>query len=77
MRANKKSSTNNEELRTNNSSPQTRTIKIHPRQRYKRKRDVPEIRLYGNWLADLGFHQGNKIRVTMMEHMLIITCEVQ
>jgi hypothetical protein len=35
-------------------------------------KDVPEIRLCGNWLEKLGFYYGKKVSVTTRKKVLII-----
>jgi toxic protein SymE len=34
---------------------------------------VPEIRLCGNWLRDLGFKEGKSVKVVMEKGQLIVT----
>jgi toxic protein SymE len=53
----------------------TRTIKIQPRQR-KRKfmsdTTVPEIKLQGMWLEELGFFEGKRIIIIPSRKKLVI-----
>jgi hypothetical protein len=57
--------------------PEVRSLKIQPRFRtntYNIK-DVPEIRMSGNWLEKLGFLHGKRVLVTTMNELLIIRVE--
>jgi hypothetical protein len=42
---------------------------------YKNNKRVPYIRLTGNWLKDLGFTQGRKIKLTLENKKIIIELE--
>ncbi len=49
---------------------------------YKKYRDgasgtvvIPEIRLQGNWLAQLGFEQGKIVTVVLSENKLVISVD--
>jgi hypothetical protein len=54
--------------------PDVRSLKIQPRTRVNRysQKDVPEIRLCGDWLGHLGFRMGARVTVTSMQELLII-----
>ena len=54
--------------------PEVRSLKIQPRGRESVfcSKDVPEIRLCGEWLKKLGFCQGKRVVVTTMNELLII-----
>lgn len=52
-----------------------RKLKIHSKQR-PRTWDyitVPEIRLEGKWLNDLGFAEGRQVQIELRKNKLIIT----
>jgi formylmethanofuran dehydrogenase subunit D len=55
---------------------QSRQLRIHrkysPRARHKYV-PVPEIRLSGNWLHDLGFKEGKEVKVAIKKGQLIVT----
>ncbi|NIJ55165.1 SymE family type I addiction module toxin [Dyadobacter arcticus] len=55
--------------------PEVRSLKIQPkiRQSFYREKFVPEIKLSGEWLRNLGFESGNQVKVTTMQQLLIIT----
>jgi hypothetical protein len=57
--------------------PGVRSLKIQPRTRDNRwsSTTAPEIKLYGNWLEELGFQYGKRVVVTMMKELLIIRVE--
>jgi hypothetical protein len=50
------------------------TMKIQPKTRFNKysQRDVPEIKLCGDWLQQLGFESGTRVTVTSMPQLLII-----
>lgn len=53
-----------------------RILKIYSKFRYRRwgnNYTVPEIRLEGQWLEQLGFEQGNKVLIEQKNNKLIIT----
>lgn len=54
--------------------PEVKSIKIQPKFRVNIRsiKKVPEIRFSGNWLERLGFEQGRRVIVTMMEGLLIV-----
>lgn len=56
--------------------PAVRSLKIQQiisfNARYARK-EVPEIKLRGDWLRQLEFEAGERVVVTMMNGLLIIT----
>jgi hypothetical protein len=57
--------------------PEVRSIKIQPKYRVNVKfnKRVPEIRFSGNWLERLGFEEGKRVSVTIMEGLLIVRLE--
>jgi len=57
--------------------PEVRSLKIQPRVRESvfRSKNVPEIRLCGEWLKKLGFAHGRRVVVTTMNELLIITLQ--
>jgi hypothetical protein len=57
--------------------PDVRSLKIQPKIRVNRWSDTtaPEIKLYGTWLEELGFHPGKRVIVTTMKELLIITLQ--
>lgn len=54
--------------------PEVRSLKIQPKTRFNRysQTEVPEIKLCGNWLLNLGFDYGDRVTVTTMPQLLII-----
>ena len=53
-----------------------RILKIYSKFRYRRwgnNYTVPEIRLEGQWLEQLGFEQGNEVLIEQKNNKLIIT----
>lgn len=52
----------------------TRSLKIQPQIRQNRlsQKTIPEIKLSGKWLSDLGFTPAHYVTVTAEEKMLII-----
>ncbi len=64
-------------MRTNKNNsrrPETRSLKIQPKTRFNKysQKDVPEIKLCGQWLEHLGFQHGTRVMVTTMPQLLII-----
>jgi hypothetical protein len=57
--------------------PDVRSLKIQPKIRVNLWSDTtaPEIKLYGTWLEQLGFHPENCVIVTTMKELLIITLQ--
>ncbi len=60
--------------RTTLRRPEVRSLKIQPKTRFNKysHKDVPEIKLCGDWLRSLGFEQGERVTVTAMPKLLII-----
>jgi hypothetical protein len=54
--------------------PDVRSLKIQPKTRYNKysQKDVPEIKLCGDWLLNLGFESGARVTITSMPQLLII-----
>ena len=55
---------------------QFRILKIYSKFRYRRwgnNYTVPEIRLEGQWLKQLGFKQGNEVLIEQKNNKLVIT----
>ena len=54
---------------------QLRTLKIYSKFRRRRwdNTTVPEIRLEGRWLEDLGFKEGGQVQIEQEAQKLIIT----
>lgn len=52
-----------------------RNLKIHSKHRPRRwdNTSVPEIRLEGKWLAELGFKEGKQVKIEQIQNKLIIT----
>ena len=53
-----------------------RILKIYSKFRNRRWRNnytVPEIRLQGKWLENLGFKEGAQVKIKEQHHQLIIT----
>ncbi|WP_237276426.1 SymE family type I addiction module toxin [Tenacibaculum ovolyticum] len=53
-----------------------RILKIYSKFRYRRWSNnytVPEIRLEGKWLEELGFKQGNEVIIEQKKNKLTIT----
>lgn len=53
-----------------------RILKIYSKFRYRKwgnNYTVPEIRLEGQWLEQLGFEQGNEVLIEQENNKLIIT----
>lgn len=57
--------------------PEVRSLKIQPKTRMNkyRQKDVPEIKLCGDWLEKLGFMYGQRVSVTTMHRLLVIRLE--
>ncbi len=57
-----------------------RQVKLHSKYRPSRSKlwrnsnghDVPWLNVSGNWLAELGFNIGDRVRITAREQLLII-----
>ena len=58
-------------------NPKNRTLKVYPKHRTSRGLPtvVPEIRLIGKWLRDLGFRQGQTINLALEKNRVTITVE--
>lgn len=56
---------------------QTRKLKIHTkfRRRTWDHTTVPEIRLEGKWLGELGFEQGKTVKVIQEKKVLVLILE--
>lgn len=54
--------------------PEVRSLKIQPKRRVNKysQKDVPEIKLCGDGLKELGFQMGERVVVTSMPSLLII-----
>jgi len=55
-----------------------RILKIHNKfqlRAWNTSTIVPEIRLEGKWLEELGFKSGNKVVIEQQQHKLIITLQ--
>lgn len=54
--------------------PEVRSLKIQPKTRFNKysQKDVPEIKLCGNWLENLGFQIEDRVTITSMSNLLII-----
>ncbi len=53
----------------------TRQLKIyglHRRRRYGRNKEVPQLRLSGVWMEQLGFKVGDRVSITTRDRLLII-----
>jgi len=52
-----------------------RKLKVHTKHQNRTWKNVtvPEIRLEGKWLAELGFFAGEHVRIEQLERKLIIT----
>jgi hypothetical protein len=66
--------TNGQKKKEKIKQPEVRSLKVQFKTRFNTNsnKDVPEIRLCGNWLEKLGFHYGKKISVTTREKLLVI-----
>ncbi len=60
--------------RTTLRRPDVRSLKIQPKTRFNKysQKDVPEIKLCGNWLENLGFEIESRVTITSMPNLLII-----
>jgi hypothetical protein len=69
--------TNKQKKKSGVRRPDVRSLKIQPKIRVNRWCDTtaPEIKLYGTWLEQLGFHPGKRVVVTTMKELLIITLQ--
>ncbi|NJM26352.1 MAG: type I toxin-antitoxin system SymE family toxin [Bacteroidia bacterium] len=58
--------------------PETRSLKVQPKTRINKysQKDVPEIKLCGEWLKQLGFEHGTRVSVTLMRELIIIRPDV-
>jgi Toxin SymE, type I toxin-antitoxin system len=54
--------------------PNVRSLKIQPKTRFNKysQKDVPEIKLCGEWLQRLGFEYGDRVMITSLPDLLII-----
>jgi toxic protein SymE len=54
-----------------------RKLKIYTKFRSRRwdNTSVPEIRLRGRWLEEVGFKQGQKVKILIEENKLTITID--
>jgi len=55
-----------------------RRLKIHTKFQkrcYSKLAQIPEIRLEGKWLSELGFKEGKMVRVEQRKNKLIITVD--
>ena len=66
--------TDNKEMTGIKLRPRVRTLKIQPKTIVNvfNSKHVPEIKLCGNWLEELGFHHGKRVCITSMNGLLII-----
>ncbi|WP_018343945.1 SymE family type I addiction module toxin [Cytophaga aurantiaca] len=57
-----------------NKVAECKELKIRPLYRKNRYSEsiVPEIRLNGKWLSDLGFEQGKKVQVEFVKGQIIL-----
>lgn len=57
--------------------PEVRSLKIQPQFRVNKEstKQVPEIKLAGNWLKKLGFIPEQRVSITTMNGLLIIRLE--
>jgi hypothetical protein len=53
--------------------PTVRSLKIN--KRYRARKQVPEIKLCGNWLEKSGFEKGKRVSVVVMEKVIIVKAE--
>lgn len=63
---------NNKKRKTAIRRPEVRSLKIQPKRRFNKysQKDVPEIKLCGDWLRDLGFQMGERVTVTSVPSLL-------
>ena len=54
-----------------------RKLKIHSKYRPRRwdYTTVPEIRLEGRWLSELGFKEGQQVKIEQERNRLVITLD--
>ena len=52
--------------------PDERQLRICGKYRGSPSKEVPELRLVGNWFEELGFGIGDRVSITMREKLLII-----
>ncbi|MEO6284383.1 MAG: SymE family type I addiction module toxin [Dyadobacter sp.] len=54
--------------------PEVRSLKIQPkvRRNFYKETFVPEIKLAGEWLRNLGFESGSHVKITTRQELLII-----
>ncbi len=53
----------------------TRQLKIHGllrRNKYRKNTEVPQLRLSGVWMEQLGFKVGDRVSITTRDRLLII-----
>lgn len=64
----------NDKRKTTIRKPDVRSLKIQPKRRFNKynEKDVPEIKLCGDWLQNLGFQLGARVTVTSMQNLPII-----
>ena len=57
--------------------PEVRSLKINKRFRATRysSKQVPEIKLSGNWLEKNGFEKGKRVSVIIMDKVIIVKAE--
>jgi hypothetical protein len=57
--------------------PEVRSLKIQPKIRDNRRGSttVPELKLCGHWLTQLGFAADKRVNITTMNKLLIIRIE--
>lgn len=62
------------ERKNTNKKPDVRSLKIQPKTRFNRysQKNVPEIKLCGDWLKNLGFLPDARVTITAMPNVLII-----
>ena len=52
--------------------PEERKLRICGKYRGSSSKEVPELRLVGNWFEQLGFGIGDRVSITTREKLLII-----
>mgnify|MGYP001804283829 CR=1 FL=1 len=52
--------------------PEERKLRICGKYRGSSDKEVPELRLVGNWFEQLGFGIGDRVSITAREKLLII-----
>lgn len=57
--------------------PNVRRLKIQPKIRFNKysQKEVPEIKLTGNWLDKLGFEPNQQVNIATLPGLLIIYLE--